>query len=360
MKSFSSSTREIPPAGKIPRHIAVIMDGNGRWAKKRYLPRVAGHKQGVETVRRVTRACGERGVEYLTLFAFSSENWRRPAQEVSTLKQLFIAALEQEAERLHRNKVRLKIIGDIAPFGARVVELARRAQDLTSANSGLTLTIAANYGGRWDLMQALAKLVRSGPMPEGGFTEEQVASQLALNYAPEPDLFIRTGGEQRISNFLLWQLAYTELYFTPTLWPDFDAAQLDAAIAWYRERERRFGRTRVLTAAVLLAVLLSALFLLPGNGWVAFCALLLGIAAWEWGALAGLAAAGRSIYTAFVIGLFVLPEVLEVSRADGLYAPIWIYCAAALFWIILVPLWMWRRPRMDGRALLLTAGAIAF
>src|SRR6266702_4477445 len=181
MKSFSSSTREIPSAGEIPRHIAVIMDGNGRWAKKRYLPRVAGHKQGVETVRRVTRACGERGVEYLTLFAFSSENWRRPAQEVSTLKQLFIAALE--------------------------------------------------------------KLVRSGPMPEGGFTEEQVASQLALNYAPEPDLFIRTGGEQRISNFLLWQLAYTELYFTPTLWPDFDAAQLDAAIAWYRERERRFGRT---------------------------------------------------------------------------------------------------------------------
>src|SRR6266571_4949981 len=200
-------------------------------------------KQGGETVRRVTRACGERGVEYLTLFAFSSENWLRPAQEVSTLKQLFMAALEQEAERLHRNKVRLQIIGDIAPFGARVVELARRAQELTSANSGLTLTIAANYGGRWDLMQALAKLIRSGPLPEDGFTEEQVASQLALNYAPEPDLFIRTGGEQRISNFLLWQLAYTELYFTPTLWPDFDAAQLDAAIAWYRERERRFGRT---------------------------------------------------------------------------------------------------------------------
>ncbi|HEX4798662.1 MAG TPA: polyprenyl diphosphate synthase [Burkholderiales bacterium] len=243
MKSFSSSTREIPPASEIPRHIAIIMDGNGRWAKKRYLPRVAGHKQGVETVRRVTRACSERGVEYLTLFAFSSENWRRPAEEVSTLKQLFMAALEQEAERLHRNKVRLKIIGDIAPFGARVVELARRAQELTSANSGLTLTIAANYGGRWDLMQALAKLVRSGPLPVDGFKEEQLAPHLALNYAPEPDLFIRTGGEQRISNFLLWQLAYTELYFTPTLWPDFDAGQLDAAIDWYRERERRFGRT---------------------------------------------------------------------------------------------------------------------
>ncbi len=243
MKSFSSSTREIPPASEIPSHIAIIMDGNGRWAKKRYLPRVAGHKQGVETVRQVTRACSERGVEYLTLFAFSSENWRRPAEEVSTLKQLFMAALEQEAERLHRNKVRLKIIGDIAPFGARVVELARRAQELTSTNSGLTLTIAANYGGRWDLMQALAKLVRSGPLPEHGFTEEQLAPHLALNYAPEPDLFIRTGGEQRISNFLLWQLAYTELYFTPTLWPDFDAGKLDAAIDWYRERERRFGRT---------------------------------------------------------------------------------------------------------------------
>ena len=243
MKPFASATREIPPASDIPRHIAVIMDGNGRWAKKRYLPRVAGHKQGVETVRRVTRACSDLGIEYLTLFAFSSENWRRPAEEVSTLKQLFMAALEQEAERLHENKVRLKIIGDIAAFGARVVELAHRAQELTSRNGGLTLTIAANYGGRWDLMQALVKLVRSAPLPTEGFTEEQLAPHLALNYAPEPDLFIRTGGEQRISNFLLWQLAYTELYFTPTLWPDFDAKQLDAAIAWYRERERRFGRT---------------------------------------------------------------------------------------------------------------------
>jgi undecaprenyl diphosphate synthase len=243
MKSFVSSTREIPQVGDVPRHIAVIMDGNGRWAKKRYLPRVAGHKQGVETVRRVTRGCTERGVEFLTLFAFSSENWRRPAEEVSTLRQLFMGALEQEAERLHQNKVRLKIIGNIEPFGARVVELARRAQELTAGNTGLTLTIAANYGGRWDLMQALAKLVRGGPIPEAGFTEEQLAPYLSLNYAPEPDLFIRTGGEQRISNFLLWQLAYTELYFTPTLWPDFDTKQLDAAIAWYQQRERRFGRT---------------------------------------------------------------------------------------------------------------------
>jgi undecaprenyl diphosphate synthase len=243
MKLSPSSTQEIPPPAAVPRHVAVIMDGNGRWAKKRYLPRVAGHKQGVETVRSITRACGERGVEFLTLFAFSSENWRRPADEVSTLRQLFMAALEHEAEKLHQNGVRLKIIGDIDPFGARIVELARRAEDLTSGNRGLTLTIAANYGGRWDLMQALSKLVRSRPLPAQGFAEDQLAPFLALNYAPEPDLFIRTGGEQRISNFLLWQLAYTELYFTATLWPDFDVAHLDAAIEWYRQRERRFGRT---------------------------------------------------------------------------------------------------------------------
>jgi undecaprenyl diphosphate synthase len=243
MNSFSSSTREIPSPSGLPRHIAVILDGNGRWAKKRYLPRVAGHKQGVEAVRRIVQCCAERGIEYLTLFAFSSENWRRPAEEVSTLRQLFMVALEQEAERLHRNRVRLKVIGDIAPFGTRVVELARRAEDLTAQNDGLTLTIAANYGGRWDLMQALGKLVRTVPLPAEGYTEEQLAPHLALNYAPEPDLFIRTGGEQRISNFLLWQLAYTELYFTPTLWPDFDAEQFDTAITWYQQRERRFGRT---------------------------------------------------------------------------------------------------------------------
>jgi undecaprenyl diphosphate synthase len=243
MTSFSSSTREIPSPGGMPRHIAVIMDGNGRWAKKRYLPRVAGHKQGVETVRRVTQCCAERSIEYLTLFAFSSENWRRPAEEVSTLRQLFMAALEQEAERLHRNRVRLKVIGDITPFGARVTELARRAEELTAENNGLTLTIAANYGGRWDLMQAITKLVRAEPIPTEGYTEEQLAPHLALNYAPEPDLFIRTGGEQRISNFLLWQLAYTEFYFTDLLWPDFDANALNAAIASYQERERRFGRT---------------------------------------------------------------------------------------------------------------------
>ena len=239
----ASSTQGVPAHGEVPRHVAIIMDGNGRWAKHRHLPRIAGHKRGVAAVRAAVEACGERGIEYLTLFAFSSENWRRPAEEVALLMQLFLRSLEQEVGKLDGNGIRFKVVGDLSRFDLRIVEHIRRGEELTKDNTRLTLTIAANYGGRWDLMQALAKLVRSGPMPEGGFTEEQVASQLALNYAPEPDSFIRTGGEQRISNFLLWQLAYTELYFTPTLWPDFDAAQIDAAIAWYRERERRFGRT---------------------------------------------------------------------------------------------------------------------
>jgi undecaprenyl diphosphate synthase len=242
-EGFTSSTRDAPATGAVPRHVAIIMDGNGRWARSRYLPRVAGHKRGLETVREITSACGERGIGYLTLFAFSSENWRRPAEEVSFLRQLFIGALEQEVEKLRANGVRLKVIGDLQPFGERIVHLARHAEELTAANHSLTLTIAANYGGRWDLLQAMTRLARERPVPEQGFTEEQLAPHLALSYAPEPDLFVRTGGEQRISNFVLWQLAYTELYFTPTLWPDFDVRQLDLAIAWYGERERRFGRT---------------------------------------------------------------------------------------------------------------------
>jgi undecaprenyl diphosphate synthase len=249
MDGFTSSTRDVPPTGAVPRHVAIIMDGNGRWARQRFLPRVAGHKRGVETVREITRACGERGIGYLTLFAFSSENWRRPAEEVSVLRQLFIGALEQEVEKLRANGVRLKVIGDLRPFGERIVDLARRAEELTQSNRALTLTIAANYGGRWDLLQAVTRLAREQAVPADGFTEEQLAPYLALNYAPEPDLFIRTGGEQRISNFLLWQLAYTELYFTETLWPDFDAAALDAAIESYRSRERRFGRTSEQVAA---------------------------------------------------------------------------------------------------------------
>ncbi|MCU0897844.1 MAG: polyprenyl diphosphate synthase [Burkholderiales bacterium] len=240
---FSSSTREVPKAAAVPRHVAVIMDGNGRWAKQRFLPRVAGHRRGVETVRDVIRACAERGIGYLTLFAFSSENWRRPAEEVSVLQQLFLTALEQEVEKLRRNGIRLRVIGNLAAFGEKIVDLVRDAEALTAANDRLTLTIAANYGGRWDLLQAMNRLALAQPEKAGRYEEADLAPYLSLNYAPEPDLFIRTGGEERISNFLLWHLAYTELFFTDTLWPDFDAAALDAAIASYASRERRFGRT---------------------------------------------------------------------------------------------------------------------
>ena len=227
----------------MPRHIAVIMDGNGRWAKQRFLPRVAGHHRGVETVREVIKACMQRGIEYLTLFAFSSENWRRPPEEVGVLMQLFRTALLDEVERLHSNNIRLKVIGDISPFGEALEQLIRRGEERTAANSRFTLTVAANYGGRWDLIQALNRLVAEHPGRGARYTEAELAPYLAMSYAPEPDLFIRTGGEQRISNFLLWQLAYTEMYFTDTLWPDFDAAALDRAIESYRRRERRFGRT---------------------------------------------------------------------------------------------------------------------
>jgi undecaprenyl diphosphate synthase len=218
------------------------MDGNGRWAKRRHLPRFAGHKRGVEAVRAAVEACGERGIGYLTLFAFSSENWRRPAEEVALLMQLFQTALASEAEKLHRNGVRLKVVGDLQRFDPKIRHAVAEAEALTAANSGLTLTIAANYGGRWDILQALNRFSRE-KQATAQITEQDLAPYLAMSYAPEPDLFIRTGGEQRISNFLLWQLAYTELYFTETLWPDFGAAALDEAIASYRSRERRFGRT---------------------------------------------------------------------------------------------------------------------
>lgn len=243
MTSFQSSTREVPAHHRIPHHVAVIMDGNGRWAKQRFLPRVAGHQRGVEALREMIKACIARNIEYLTVFAFSSENWRRPPEEVSVLRQLFIAVLENEVEKMHANGIRLKVIGDLEPFGQRIIDLAARGERLTSGNSKLTLTVAANYGGRWDLIQAMNRAVAARPDAGMALTESDLEPHLALNHAPEPDLFIRTGGEQRISNFLLWQLAYTELYFTQTLWPDFDAKALDDAIASYSERERRFGRT---------------------------------------------------------------------------------------------------------------------
>lgn len=219
------------------------MDGNGRWAKKRFMPRVAGHVKGVDLLREMVRACLERGVQYLTLFAFSSENWRRPQEEVTLLMQLFVKALEQEVEKLDRNGVRLRVIGDLTPFEPRLQELIREGEAKTAGNSRLDLTIAANYGGRWDIMQAVNRMLSEHTEKSSNWSESDLEPYLSMAFAPEPDLFIRTGGEQRISNFLLWQLAYTELYFTPTLWPDFDTVEFDKAIASYRQRERRFGRT---------------------------------------------------------------------------------------------------------------------
>jgi undecaprenyl diphosphate synthase len=237
-----SSTRDIPKTGDVPQHVAIIMDGNGRWAKRRMLPRVAGHRKGVEALRGVIRTCGERGITHLTVFAFSSENWRRPQDEVTLLMELFLRALENEVAKLHESNIRFRVIGDVSGFSERIQALIRDAEALTRDNTLLTFTVAANYGGRWDVLQAIRKMMAEGVGPEQ-VDEEALRRHLSLADCPEPDLFIRTGGEQRISNFLLWQLAYTELHFTDTLWPDFDASTLDHAIASYRKRERRFGRT---------------------------------------------------------------------------------------------------------------------
>jgi undecaprenyl diphosphate synthase len=240
--THTSSTQAIPEVATVPRHVAIIMDGNGRWATKRFLPRVAGHVKGVEAVRGIVEACVERGVAYLTLFAFSSENWRRPAEEVSLLMKLFVTALEREVAKMHANDIRLKVVGDLSRFDDKLRQMIADAERRTANNTRLTVTICANYGGRWDIMQATNKMIAAHPGVIE-FTEEMLAPYLSMAYAPEPDLFIRTGGEERISNFLLWQLAYSELYFTDTYWPDFDGAALDLAIDSYRQRERRFGRT---------------------------------------------------------------------------------------------------------------------
>ena len=247
MSEFVSSTQIIPATEAVPRHIAIILDGNGRWATERRLPRTAGHKKGVDAVRATVEACALRGVRYLTLFAFSSENWRRPHDEVSVLMRLFISALEREARQLHRNGIRLRIIGDVSRFDAKLQKAIATCESLTAGNERMTLTVAANYGGRWDILQAgsaaLRQRVARGEDVGRPLDEAEITAHLSMSYAPEPDLFIRTGGEQRISNFLVWQLAYTELYFCPCFWPDFDAAALDTALTWYRQRERRFGRT---------------------------------------------------------------------------------------------------------------------
>lgn len=243
LKNIVSSTRGIPQQSGVPRHIAIVMDGNGRWARKRLLPRVAGHKRGLDTVRNIVRFCIEAGVGHLTLFAFSSENWRRPQDEVSFLMQLFMQALKDEVAKLHKNNIRLRVIGDLSRFDTSLAETISQAQVLTEGNTALTLTIAANYGGRWDILNAMNRMLADHPEHRSGFSEEDLSPYLCLSDLPEPDLFIRTGGEQRVSNFLLWQLAYTEFYFTDCLWPDFGKPEFDQAISSYRRRERRFGRT---------------------------------------------------------------------------------------------------------------------
>lgn len=222
------------------------MDGNGRWASRQGMPRVAGHRKGVQSVKNVIAACADRGVRYLTLFAFSSENWQRPEREVNLLMELFLGALEKEIGKLHENNIQFRVIGDIEPFGKKLVSRIREAEDLTRNNNKLTVIVAANYGGRWDITRAcrrIAKQVQSGSIDPDSITEQTMEPYLSLYGIPEPDLFIRTSGEQRISNFLLWQLAYAELYFTNCLWPEFGDNELDEAIAEYSRRQRRFGRT---------------------------------------------------------------------------------------------------------------------
>jgi undecaprenyl diphosphate synthase len=243
----------VPPRESLPRHIAIVMDGNGRWAQQRSLLRTAGHREGAKAVRRIVKVCGERGFKVLTLFAFSSENWRRPRPEVEVLMNLFLTTLRREIRRLHAANVRMRFIGDRSAFSPSLQDYIAKAEQRTAANTGLTLVIAANYGGRWDIAQAsrrVAEEAAAGRLQPGDVNADLVHQYTCLADLPEPDLFIRTGGEQRISNFLLWQLAYTELYFTDRLWPDFDVDDLDVACAAFASRQRRFGQTSEQVAGV--------------------------------------------------------------------------------------------------------------
>ena len=229
-----------------PAHVAIIMDGNGRWAECRGNSRVSGHKKGVESVKAAIRACIRHDIGYLTLFAFSSENWQRPANEVHTLMDLFTSALDTQARKLHENGVQLRLIGDMSRFSGKIRKLAAEAEEMTSHNTRLVLSIAANYGGRWDIVQAaqkLATLVKSGDLNPTDISESKFSECLSTTGIPNPDLFIRTGGEYRISNFLLWQLAYAELHFTEVLWPDFGEDEFIQALGNFAARERRFGQT---------------------------------------------------------------------------------------------------------------------
>lgn len=230
----------------IPVHVAVIMDGNGRWARKRMLPRHAGHRSGVAAVRKTVEVSAQRGVQFLTLFAFSSENWKRPRQEVNKLMGLFGEALQREVDELHRNKVRLEFIGARNRLQSPLLDKIGAAEEQTRDNTGLRLQVAVDYGGRWDIVQAarhLAEKTKNGTISADQIDDDRFAAELALGGLPDPDLLIRTGGEQRISNFLLWNLAYAELWFCDTLWPDFGEKQLDEALDYFARRERRYGHT---------------------------------------------------------------------------------------------------------------------
>ncbi len=234
-------------AGSIlPRHVAVVMDGNGRWANKRHLPRAAGHKAGVSATRKIVENCAKKGIEALTIFAFSSENWNRPKAEVSSLMSLFVSTITAEVKKLDKKNVRVRFIGDRTRFSEKLQQSIEKSEELTRDNTGLQLNIAANYGGRWDIVNAcrrLAEAVRDGAVAVDDIDEEMFDSSVSLSEMPAPDLFIRTGGEQRISNFLIWQLAYSELYFIDTLWPDFSGEDFEASLEWYAGRQRRFGKT---------------------------------------------------------------------------------------------------------------------
>jgi len=233
-------------ASGLPRHVAVIMDGNGRWAQRRALPRHFGHRAGAKAVRATVEGCVRRGIEALTIFAFSSENWQRPPEEVTRLMELFVESIDKEVDELHRNGIRVRFIGELSRLREGLEAKIRAAEERTAGNTRMTLYIAVSYGGRWDIVEAarrLAQRVAAGALAAGAIDESTFAAELQLAGAPEPDLFIRTGGEQRISNFLLWNLAYSELYFCDTLWPDFDDEALEAALRFYSSRQRRFGLT---------------------------------------------------------------------------------------------------------------------
>lgn len=242
MKTVNAPTRK----SNLPRHVAVIMDGNGRWANQRNQPRSNGHRAGVEALRKTITCCAELGIEVLTVFAFSQENWKRPAKEVSLLMSLFLTTLKKQTRVLHKNNIRLRIIGDRSAFSDKLQTKIREAEMMTHENTGLNVQIAANYGGQWDVTQAANQVmakIQSGDVSESELTEELIQAHLSFADLPEPDLFIRTGGEHRISNFMLWQLAYTELHFTDTLWPDFDEKEFNTALEEFSQRQRRFGRT---------------------------------------------------------------------------------------------------------------------